>query len=218
MGFQNLEEHIRDKQSTKDSTDDQVIIANILYKEELGPTSDGIKRKELEDKAEKLDVELEYSIGTSLKNLREINVVKRWIKGPQFWIIHERLDDIVNGEDLEQLVNEEVERLIQDVQEDDTRDEGDSTPAVADGGDEVTRRDIVAQKLEIDPADVEEELRDGEVPDRMSDLEDAIEAIEDHPDVEKNGEYGPIVFRHNAYLYALTGNAMSLASEEESES
>lgn len=202
-----LEEKIREEKGSKDSTDDMVKVVKYLWREDYVPGSDGIKKSELTEQIKKSKVELDYSLGTSLQHLRDIELVRRWIKGPQILVIH---DDrgVINGEDLEQVVIDETESLINAIQNDEDSEGSDST-AVADGRGSL--RDVVADALEVDLTDVEDELRTGEVPDRMSNLEDAIDAIE-RSDLDKNGEYHRVFFIHNPYRYSLTAKAVDLCS------
>jgi|GEM_PF-2209760 len=211
MTLAELAEHIHDRKSGKDSVDDQIQVAKFLWEEEYHPTSDGIKKSELSEKIEESDIELGFALGTSLKHLRDIDVVRRWIRGPQILIIHEDRG-VINGEDLEAIVNNEIESLVAAMQDDDPPEEGGESTAVADGGDELTIRDVAADELEVDPTDVENHLRTGDVPDRMEKLSDVVEAVEESP-VDKNGEYYSVFFIHNPYRYSLTAKAVNLCEE-----
>jgi hypothetical protein len=205
-----LKKYIRDRNTGQPSVDDQEKIAVMMYDEGLVPSEDGLKRKEIIEKLEQLQIDYTYSVGTCLSNLRDVDIVRRWINGPQILIIHARRDEIVNGEDLDELVSEEIEMLIEDIR----ANEQTETP-LPDGGDEQTMRTIVAGAIDADPSEVEEKLRSGEVPRRMDKLEDAIDAIE-HPEssAEKQGDYDRIFFIHNPYQYSLTKKAVSLVEND----
>lgn len=201
-----LKEYIRDRNASQTSVTDQEKIAILMYDEGLVPSGDGLKRTEIAEKLEQLQIEYSYSVGTCLSNLRDIEIIRRWINGPQILIIHARRDEIVNGEDLEELVTEEIEMLINDI-----RAEEQAEAPLPDGGDEQTMREVVSGAIDVDPSDVEEELRSGEVPSRMDQLGEALDAVE-HPEsgVEKQGDYDRIFFIHNPYRYSLTKKAVSL--------
>jgi len=209
MSMKHLDRTIREVKSSKNSTDDIVEVAKHLWSENYGPTSDGIKRKELEEELKEKGVELEYTISTSLEHLREAGLVRRWIKGPQILVIHED-EGVVNGEDLDDLVDEEIRSLVQAMEDQDPPEGGNA--AVADGGDDITIRDVVSSALEVESDQVEAELRKGDVPNQMSKLESAIEAIENSP-VDKNGEYYQIFFIHNPYRYSLTARSINLCEK-----
>lgn len=208
MADEDLEQVIRERAGGKDSVGDQVRIAKFLYENDYTPTSDGIKRKELVNALESAGVDTEYTVGTSLSHLRDIGLVKRWIRGPQILIIH---DDrgVVNGEDLEEIIDEEVESLISAVQDDDPQSsEGDST-AVADGGERPLLRTVVANGLSVNGPQVEETLRTGDVPERMEKLQDAIQGIEES-ELDRADEFNEVFFIHNPYRYALSVEAVDL--------
>lgn len=211
MTVSDLEEYIRSRKDGKNSTDDLVKVAEYLWREDFVPTSDGIKKSELEDELDQADVDLEYTLSTSLKHLRDAEIVRRWIRGPQILIIH---DDrgVINGEDLEPIVDDEIESLVAAMQDDDPPEEGSDSSAVADGGDQSTIREVVSNELEVEKDKVESHLRTGDVPDRMDKLSDAVDAIEDAP-VDKNGEYYSVFFIHNPYRYSLTAKAVNLCEE-----
>lgn len=211
MSRAEFREYIQERNTGQASVNDQKNIAVMMYEEGLVPDEDGLKRKEIIERLEQLQIEHTYSVGTCLNNLRDIDIVRRWIDGPQIFIIHARRDEIVNGEDLEELVTAEIERLIEDIRADE-----EAEVPLPDGGNEQTMRIIVSDAIGVDPVDVEEKLRSGEVPKRMDKLSDALDAIE-HPEskVEKGGDYDRIFFIHNPYRYSLTKKAVSLLEKDE---
>jgi len=207
MTLSDLEDEIRNEKHDKDSTDDLATLARLMYQDDIIPREDNsLKKKRL---ARVYGDRLNTSIGTCLSHLLDIDLVHRWTNGPEFLIIHARRDEVVNGEDLDDLVDEETERVIEDMHSDDPSEEGDAS-AIADGGEERTIRDVLSEKFEVDPKDAERELRVGETTDRMEKLGDAVEAIEDDPAVEKD-DYDDIFFIRNPYQYELTERAVDLA-------
>lgn len=204
-----LEQYIRAKKARTDSIDEQVTIAHAMWDADIDPDHDGVKRADLEDE---LGLDLEYNVGTSLGHLEEIDVVEEFLPpGPSGYAISERLDDIVNGE-ADEVAETDIERLIQHIQDDDPATD-DEASAVADGAG-VTMRTVVADAFDVMPEAVEQYLRKG---DQVDKLNDAIDAIEDHDDVEAHDDYGKIVFRNAAYRYRLTEKAVDLVEQDKDE-
>lgn len=202
-----LERYIRKRKGDLPSIDDLVTLAKLMLRDGMYPDEgNDLKKKHLK---RVYGGDLGTKIDTCLKHLREIGIVYRWFDGPSHFIIHERRDEIVNGEDLDTLVEDETERVITDMLSNDPSEEGDAS-AIADGGEERTIRDVLSEEFDVDPKDVERKLRVGDTTDRMDKLGDAVDAIEDDPAVEK-GDYGEIFFIHNPYRYELTERAVNLA-------
>lgn len=84
---------------------------------------------------------------------------------------------------------------------------------MADGAG-ITVRTVVANEFDVMPEAVEQYLRKG---DQVDKLNDAIEAIEDHDDIETRDNYGKIGFRNVAYRYRLTEKAVGLVEQDEHE-
>lgn len=214
-----LTEYIRTKKSGVDSTEDLVKLSRCMFREGLLPSNDDdLKRTELEDEFSRY---LDTSISTCLHHLLDIHIVQRDYQGPETLIIHERRDEIVNGEDLEALVSDEIDLMIADMKADDPPHSSHETSAVADGGEtdesgeegDHVIRDVLAEEFEKDPSKVETHLRTGDVLDRRTKLEDGVDAIEADDSISKGRDYGRILFIRNPYRYELTDRAMSLISK-----
>lgn len=211
MIIPDLTEEIRDSTPNADSTEDVIKLNRCMFRDGLVPDTDASRtRSELKDL---FGGYLDHNVSTCLRHLHDLNLVHRWVEGPETLIIHDRRDEIVNDEDLERLVVEEIERVIADIQANDPSDDSDDTTAVADGGrsdDARAVRDTLADALEVDHEDVEDELRSGDVIDRIDKLGTAVTAIEFDPAVEKSREYDDIRFIRNPYQYELSERAMNL--------
>ena len=211
MIIPDLAEEIRDGTPNADSTEDMIKLSRCMYRDGLVPDTDASRtRSALEDL---FDGYLDHNVSTCLRHLYDLDLVNRWVEGPETLIIHDRRDEIVNGEDLERLVVEEIERVIADMQAEDPSDDSDDTAAVADGGrpdDTRVLRDTLAEAFEVDHEDVEDELRSGDVLDRIDKLGTAVTAIEFDSAVEKDREYDDIRFIRNPYQYELSERAMNL--------
>jgi len=126
-----------------------------------------------------------------LERLHELGFVKKFKKGPKTYVIHTRKDDIVNGEPLLPLVEEEIRRLIQHLQKD---------PVV---------KLVVANELGVKPSDVVTELRSGGFNEKQANLERSVEAIQEDAHVSQ-GDYGAVIFRHASNWYTATAHAVGL--------
>lgn len=216
--FGKLAEHIRERKGDTHSVDDQIAVAKGLYEAGIGPDSDGIKRSEI---AERLDVDLDYTVSTVLEHLVEIEVIKKTAPpGPDVFVISERIDEIVNGNVAEE-ARENVDALIahmddelQSIEFDEESVELEGprvsarapSVALADGAGR-TVRSILAETFPVDPEEVADYLRTGDPVDRLNEAVDVIEASEE---VSKSQDYGRIVFVRPAYRYRLTEQAMEL--------
>lgn len=200
--------YIQERNGDTPSVDDQISVATALYEAGIGPDHAGLTRTEI---AERLA--FEYSSHTVLKNLVDIDVLEEFQPpGPSTYVIGERRDQIVNGE-VEATVEEEIENLIDDMVAhiDDrivTMDDGQAGDRVilADGAGR-TIRSILAEEFDIRPSEVESYLREG---DKLSKLNEAVDAIEESEDVDQEDGYGRVVFRTPAYRYRLTSAASVL--------
>lgn len=207
MSKQDLSDRIRTEKQNTASVDDQIAVAHAMYDERVTPNGDEQTQRELEGLFEGLH--LAYALKTCLDHLIDIEIVETVAQnGPDTYIIHERRDEIVNGEDLEELVGIEIEALIRHIRSDDPADEGD-TPAVADGGQPIVR-EVVSDGLNVRPESVVDYLRVGETFDRFDKLSDAIDTIEESDDVEKRDAYDKITFRRSANRYRLTETAVEV--------
>ncbi|MFC4448537.1 hypothetical protein [Halorussus aquaticus] len=204
-----VEEEIRDRKGKTRSVDDQVKLVMALFEAETGPDHEGLKRSEMESH---LDVELEFTLGTILNHLSEIDLVQRVSPpGPDFYVISERTDEIVNGR-IEEEVKQNLEGLIAHIDEEPhfarkSQFSEEGAIAVTDGAGR-TLRSILAEEFSIMPEKVEPYLRKGN---SLEKLNAAIEAIERSESITKREEYDKIIFRRQAYRYRLTEKAVKLA-------
>lgn len=191
------------------STEDAVAIGLLLHY----VVGEGeMKKSGLEEMLEGFGIELDCAdAGPALTQLRKNDFVEREQRGPERLIIHERWDEVINGvDDLEGIVSDEIDRLIEDMENDE------KVALTADGGEEteeeeeVVIRDVLADEFGVDEDVVEDTIRSGGVFDRMDNLGEAVEAIEESDDVEKDGEYDNIFITGNPYKHQLTDRAVAL--------
>lgn len=204
-----VESRIREENEELRSTDDQVKLVKALFDADIGPEHKGLKRTELESQ---LDIELEFTPGTILSHLTDIGLVQRVSPpGPDFYVISERTDEIINGR-VDEEVEQNLEGLITHIDEElhfakrSQFYEGGSI-AVTDGAGR-TLRSILAEEFDIAPENAESYLRKG---DSLKKLNSAIKAIEQSESITKREEYGQILFVNAPYRYRLTEKAIELA-------
>ena len=117
-----------------------------------------------------------------LERLHDLGFVNKERKGPKTYVIHTRKDEVVNGQALLPLVEEELRRLKDHIRVNSTINL------------------IVANELGISPSEVISDLEKGGFNEKQAKLERAVEAIEADPSVSK-GQYGSIIFRHASNWY-----------------
>ncbi|WP_135825569.1 hypothetical protein [Halorussus ruber] len=208
MTLRDLEDKIRDERGGIPSTDSIAALALTMYLDAMVPTEENsLKKRHI--KRVYGDI-VEVKIGTCLNHLHEIDIVRRWFNGGRWLVIHDRRDEIVNDEDLEELLEDETDRLLDDLE----------PLALADGGtDDLTKREVVAEALGVGLDEIEEEVKkedlteDGEIWDWRENLETAIEAIEEEEKVNKGNDYEPIRILRNPYRYELTEKAVEIAEQ-----
>ncbi len=204
-----VEEEIRDRKGKTRSVDDQVKLVRALFEAEIEPDHEGLKRSEMESQ---LDIEFDFTPGTVLNHLSEIDLVQKVSPpGPDYYVISERTDEIVNGR-IEEEVEQNLEGLIAHIDEEPhfarkSQFSEEGAIAVTDGAGR-TLRSILAEEFSIMPEKVESYLRGGN---SLEKLNSAIEAIERSESITKRGEYDKIIFRRQAYRYRLTEKAVKLA-------
>lgn len=123
--------------------------------------------------------------------VHEMGMVLKFKQGPNTYLIHTRKDEIVNGQGVSAMVNEELRRVGQDAKQD---------PAV---------RRVVANARGVSPGQALQGLTKGGFADRRDRLERLVDAIQASPAVTQ-GPYGKIVFRTPANLYRASPLAVQL--------
>lgn len=206
MGQRHIETAVQYLTSGAHCTEDIIDVLHAMWREGIGPAHDGIGRNDLEDE---LGVDLEYEPKTVLDdNAVQIGLVDQDPEDSEdltSYIIAEwRPDDdgIVNGE-VDDAATEAIDAIIDHMH---ATDPGSDTTAVADGG--VTHRDVLSDAFGIDePAAVEARLRRGDL---VSNVNTAVEAIEDSDAVTTRNDYDEFSFRYEGYSYSLSNLAVEL--------
>lgn len=204
-----LKNKIKNEKGKTRSVDDQVKLVTAMFDANIGPEHDGLKRTELESQ---LEIDLEFTPGTILSHLNDINLVERVESpGPDFSVISKRRNEIVNGE-IDEKIEENLEGLIAHIDEEahfakKSQFSERGAIAITDGAGR-SLRSILAEQFDVMPENVESYLRKG---DSLDKLNSAIEAIEESNFVNKKEEYDTIIFRRAASRYRLTEKAIGLA-------
>lgn len=205
MNIRKLIEYVHEEAEGEPSRQDQVRVLVVMS--QYGYQRSGaLKQREIADHADALNIEFDHKIGTALSNLVDHDVLDRFRPaGPDWYVISQRTDDIINGE-FEETLRTEREALIDHIQHEDPEDEGEAH-AAADGG--TPLRDVVARALGVVPDGVEDHLRGGEPREQRERLNTAVEAVEEHPHFEKQG-YDKIILKPSAYRYHFSAMVLAL--------
>lgn len=123
--------------------------------------------------------------------VNEMAMVNQFDQGPTTYVIHTRLNEIVNGQNLTRLVNEELDRISTHAQQ---------NPAV---------RQVVANARGVPVGQALQGLFGGDFIDRRSRLDNLVRAIQSSPNVNQ-GNYGRIIFRMPPNLYLASPLAVQL--------
>jgi len=191
------------------SRHEHVEISHAMWDHNVVPAHDGIRLAEME---EHLDLDLQYNVETSVRHLREIDIIVGTAPpGPDFYAISESLDEIVLGR-VDEVAEADSESIIDHMHDDDPVSD-DGTPVIADGSG-ATIRGVLAEEFDIIPEAVEDYLRHG---DQVEKLNEAVDAIREADGVEARDDYGKIIFRRGAFRYTLTPYAVDLYEAEEEE-
>lgn len=126
--------------------------------------------------------------------VNEMALVLQFDQGPTTYVIHTRLDEIVNGQNLTQLVNEELRRIRNHAQQNSTV------------------RQVVANARNVPQGQALQGLLNGGFVDRRIRLDDNVTAIQNNPNVTQ-GNYGRIIFRTPPNLYRAAPYAVQLYNQ-----
>jgi hypothetical protein len=126
-----------------------------------------------------------------IERLHELGMVQKYKKGPKTYLIHTRKDEIVNGQSVSKMVNEELHRVAQHAQQ---------NPAVLT---------VVANARGTPQGQALQGLTNGGFAIRRNRLDDIVNAIQTAPNVSQ-GPYGKIIFRTPPNLYRASPIAVQL--------
>lgn len=208
MAEHHAEDYTRTENSGTHSINDQFAISHWLWHTDIHPIHEGLPWRDIKDR---LDINLEYDITTSLGHLVEAGMVEGYQRpGPDGYAIAEwREDSIVNGE-VEEAPNEGLDAVIEHMH--DEHPEHEDGKSVFASGSETTVRNTLASRFDLKPKAVEKFLQSGDPVDKLN---KAVDAIEEAAGPEPRESYGKIIFRNPANLYRLTEFAVELYEQEE---
>jgi len=143
---------------------------------------------------------------THINNLSEIGLLKEHEpRGGRSYIFHERTEERLYDEDLKEIVDEEIERLLEHIMDD------------------AEVRRFVAALLDIETKHLDTDEVVKAIRDRFFDIEDALERMElfdevaqeiEAQDVDtEEYEYAPIGWRRSSNRYTLSRQAVNLYEE-----
>lgn len=211
--YETIAEWIEHEHGHQPSAEDQVNVAEWFYERGLTPTEEKVIRTG--DAKSRLRHYLDHGVKGVLQNLVDLGVLNKTTPGPDTFILHERTEEYLMGEDvnLGAYVDEEISRFLDDLH---TREEMNEAPTpIADGSGEseedktnVTLRTVAADELDLDdPNHVEAEITSGDEIERMTKLDNVVGAIKSSQVVSKGPDYDQIGFRRTANRYQLSRRA-----------
>lgn len=121
----------------------------------------------------------------------EMGMVLKFKQGPETYLIHTRIDDIVNGQGVSAMVNEELRRVADHVTKD------------------ALVRQVVAAERGVPPGNALQGFHNGNFAERRDRLERIVNAIQNDPRVSQ-GPYGKIIFRRRPNFYRASPLAVQL--------
>ncbi|WP_156224501.1 hypothetical protein [Haloferax gibbonsii] len=149
------------------------------------PNGPAIKTPDLESRC----AEATYYRVTRLYD--EMGMILKFDQGPSTYLIHTRKDEIVNGQGVSAMVNEELRRIVSHAKQDSTI------------------RQVVANARNVPSGRALQGLFNGNFAERRDRLEWLVNAIQLDPRVTQ-GNYGKIIFRTPANLYRASPLAVQL--------
>lgn len=182
--------HLKSSIEKQSSTDiriakELVDIVEFLVTNGHVPNGPAIKTPDLDNRCP----EASYYRVERLHN--ELGLVQKQKQGPNSYLIHTRKDEIVNGQGVSKMVNEELSRLVDHVKQDQSV------------------RQVVANKRGCSPQQALQNLFQGNFGERRDRLDMLVTAIKQNTSVSQ-GNYGKIIFRTPANLYRATSLAVQL--------
>lgn len=121
----------------------------------------------------------------------EIGIVQGLRDGPERYLIHTRLDEIVNDGPVSRMVDEELSRIEKHAKKD---------PGI---------RRVISRVRASTPTQALNGLKQGTFPERRKRLENTVRAIQADASVSQ-GDYGMIIFRKSPVRWQATHRAVTL--------
>lgn len=204
-----LNTFIHEKNEKLPTVEEQTKLAGALVDAGIGPEHEGYTSHEID---EELADEFDYSVRTLLEHLVDLGLVEKIRpSGPEILLVSERINEVINGRvdrEVEQNLEELIGHMDSQLRVRSTENlPARSEPTTADGAGE-TIRSLLAKEFGVSPEQVESHLREG---DRLTKLNEAVEAIEKSEWTTKGDEYGKISYVLPPNRYRLTEKAIELA-------
>lgn len=205
MSKKHVEKRIKSNADCLGTVNEQIQIAHAMWEREIGPNSDGIRQNNI---SEELDIGLGANTGATLQHLVNIGIVEEALPTGSKRLVFAswlgRGGSFVN-EDVDTTISEAVENLINHIHENDkTSTDGTGTTNRTN----TIIRDLIANQFNLDSDSVEKFLRDTD--DQIGVLNDTVELIREHDDIQVHDGYGEIYFLQQPYKYRLTEKSIYL--------
>ncbi|WP_256392809.1 hypothetical protein [Natronoarchaeum rubrum] len=198
------EKRIRDEHGHQPSVDDQVALFPFLVWLELTNRDNALTVGPIREHVEEYGIDLNHNVNTTLGNLHDLGLLARYYPdaGNDAIIVSERLDDVV-FESWEEVTLRDQQALIEHIHE-----QEEQLTAWADGG-VVPLRRILAVEFDVPPEEVEDHLHTGTIDEQREKLNEAINVVEAHEEVDSRDSYGRVEWLHKGYRYWVPSEVLS---------
>lgn len=207
--FRDLINDYRDRHQNDGSLEDQVAVLSAHRWVGTQPIEPNLRQSDIKEIVDEMGIDLDCNLEASVRNTDADPAIDSFVPDdqPDWFIIRQRDDEFVMGDDFPPAVHDECERVISHIDAMDTGIAGDDA-AVADGApptndDGETLREVVTNELGIDPNELEDHLRGGDAGARQSKLEEVVEIVEES-EFDKPDSYDTIDFIPSARRYYFT--------------
>lgn len=207
MSKQDTLRYIYERKRNTRSVDEQANIAHALWENGIDQNHEGLKRSEIEDA---LALKLDYTAGTSLSHLEDIDVVEEFCPpGVETLVIARWMtEENEDGEIVLGRVGEAAEEGIDGIIDDLSSVDPQSGATTAADGSGTTIRSVLSSEFDLLPEKVESYLRSTDKPVKV--LNRAIEAIKENEGVDVGDDYGEITFINRAHRFRLDTTGIDL--------
>jgi hypothetical protein len=214
VSFRDLIDDYRSRHQSEDSLTDQIAVLTAHYWVGTQPDGPHLTQREVGEVLEKMGINLTCNLETSVGNTDDDPVIGSFVPddGPDWYIIRQRDEEFVMGDEFAPAVQDECERAISHIDAMDGTASEDGT-AVADGPpptneDGETLREVIADEVDEDPDELEDYIRRGRARERRSKLNDVVDAVKES-EFDKPDSYDKIELRPTARRYHLSDQGLS---------
>lgn len=181
-----------------------------------GEEGPDLGKRDMDQTLDAMGLELDCNLDTAVSNLLNADLLGSYEPdGPDWYLIRERDGEFVMGDNFPPAVHDECERAIEHIHSMDPSND-DGAPAVADGGEPLktnekgeTLQEEVADRLGIEPGELEDWLNVGDPQARREKLEQLVEVIGDSETFTVPDTFDKIRLIPKGYRYHRSETAFS---------